>query len=383
MTNRKVSRMAAAKFSWLVHIALACAVVLLAGCETPSLSMSKKIDYKSTSSIPALELPPDLTAPQYDDRFNVTTASGLAATTASRPRGSEVIAPNMTQEARIVRGGNQRWLVVRTTPEDAWNTSRQFWTDTGFVLAVEQPTVGIMETDWAENRADIPSDVLQSTVGKVLDVFYTTYKRDKFRTRIERGADAGTVEIYISHRGSEQVPTTKIDNSSPAAFAWAVMPPDPGLEAEMLTRLMMRFGATAPQAAQAVQASTTTPPPDRARMEKTADGTSRLVVDDSFDRAWRRVGLALDRVGFTVVDRDRSKGLYFVRYADTDVEAKDTGFLSKLMFWKDNSEKVEQYRITVTEADPRSIVTVQDANGAPDKSANGEKILSLLRDQLK
>jgi outer membrane protein assembly factor BamC len=154
----------------------------------------------------------------------------------------------------------------------------------------------------------------------------------------------------------------------------------------MLTRLMVRFGTPQTQAAAAV-AGTTTPQQERARITKAADGTSQLVVDDSFDRAWRRVGLALDRVGFTVTDRDRSTGLYFVRYSDPEVDMarkdKESGFLSKLMFWKDNTEKPEQYRIKVVDTPPTSIVTVQDPKGEPDRSPSAEKILGLLRDQLK
>ena len=221
------------------------------------------------------------------------------------------------------------------------------------MLAIEQPAVGVMETDWAENRADIPQDIVRKTLGRFADIFFTTYQRDKFRTRVERGAEAGTVEIYIAHRGMEQVPTTKIDNSSPAAFAWALMPPNPDLEAEMLTRMMMRFGAPETQAVAAVAQSAAQP--ERARIEKTADGAPKLVVDESFDRAWRRVGLALDRSGFTVVDRDRSNGLYYVRYADpdADIAKKDTGWLAKLAFWKkDEAERPEQYRIAVVEAAP-------------------------------
>jgi outer membrane protein assembly factor BamC len=283
-----------------------------------------------------------------------------------------------------MRAGAERWLVVRATPQQAWNTTRAFWPEMGFVVAVEKPELGVLETDWAENKAEVPQDFLRKSVGQFADIFFSTYKRDKFRTRIERGTEPGTVEIYVSHRGMEQVPTVKIDNVSPAGFAWAVMPPNPGLEAEMLTRLMMRFGTSEAAATQAVRTATApTPAAEHARVDKAADGTSRLYVDESFDRAWRRVGLALDRIGFTVVDRDRSKGLYYVRYADTDVIKKDTGFLSKLMFWRDTTEKPEQYRIVVAEADPRSLVTVQDAAGAPDKSPASEKILTLLKDQLK
>jgi len=362
-------------------IAILALAFALSGCE--SMQITKRIDYKSTSTSPALELPPDLTTPRYDDRYSVSTASGLAAQQASgKARESEFLAtvPN----ARIARAGNERWLVVKAAPEQAWAVSRQFWNETGFVLAIEQPALGLMETDWAENRADIPADALRRSLGQFADIFYTTYKRDKFRTRVERGAEAGTVEIYISHRGMEQVPTTKIDNSSPAAFAWALMPPNPDLEAEMLTRMMVRFGATEPQAIAAVAQAAAQP--DRARIEKGADGVPKLVVDETFDRAWRRVGLALDRSGFTVVDRDRSTGVYYVRYADPDAEIakKDQGWIAKLAFWrKDEGEKPEQYRIAVVEAAPRSLVTVQDTKGAPDKSPASDRILALLKDQLK
>ncbi len=363
--------------------AIALGAFVLSGCESTT-SLGKKIDYKSTQNAPALELPPELKAPQYDDRYNSATASGIAARDATRPKGADSIAQNSVADAKIVKSGNERWLVVKTTPENAWTVARQFWLENGFVLANEQPALGVMETDWAENRADIPQDFIRSTLGKYLDVFYTTYKREKYHTRIERG-ESGVVEIYISSRIMEQVPTKVENTGAPSGFAWGLMPPNPDLDAEWLGRMMVRFGTPEAQATQVVKASGTAPAaaPDRALLQKAPDGVNQLIVDDGFDRAWRRVGLALDRIGFTVVDRDRSKGFYFVRYADPETEAKQEGVLSKLMFWKDKSEKPEQYRITVAQSDPRSIVTVQDPNGAPDKSVNGEKILSLLKDQLK
>ena len=353
----------------------------LGGCESLSTtSLSKKIDYKSTSSAPALEIPPDLNTPNFDERYNVNTASGVAARDSTRPATGTEVAPKVAGEAHIVRAGNERWIVAKATPEDAMNIVRQFWADNGFVIAQEQPQLGVMETDWAENRAEIPNDMLRRTVGKYLDVFYNTYKRDKFRTRIERGNEPGTVEIYLSHRGMEQMPTTTSQGGG-MAYAWTVLPPNPDLEAEFLTRLLMRFGASQPQATQALQAAAQIP--DKARLETGPDGAPRLLVDDSFDRAWRRVGLTLDRVGFTVVDRDRSKGLYYVRYADPDTEKKDEGFLSKLAFWRDKTEKPEQYRIVVSDTGTASMVLVQNAEGAPEKAAASNKILALLRDQLK
>jgi len=363
------------------------AILSLTACESLT-PVGKRIDYKSATSAPALEVPPDLTTPQYDDRFAVTTASGLAAQTAARPRQSDLLPTN--PDARIAREGNERWLVVKATPEQAWATARKFWTDTGFVIATEQPAVGIMETDWAENRAEVPQDLFRKYIGKYVDAFYSTYKRDKFRTRIERGSDPGTVDIFVSHRGMEQMPTAKIDNAQGAGFAWAVMPPNPGLEAEMLSRLMMRFGVPETQAAAVASPAAATAAAQHARLEKGGDGVSKLIVDDPFDRAWRRVGLALDRTGFTVVDRDRSTGIYFVRFSDpdTDMARKDRekGFLSKMLtFWKSDDEKnkPEQYRIKIIETSPQSTVSVQDPTGNPDKSPASDRILALLRDQLK
>jgi outer membrane protein assembly factor BamC len=260
---------------------------------------------------------------------------------------------------------------------------RTFWTKNGFIVASEQPELGTMETDWAENRALVPQDFMQQFIGKYASFLNDTYKRDKFRTRIERGTEPGTVEIFISHQGAAQMPT-KVDKVSGIGddFSWQMTPADPGLEAEFLGRMMIAFGAPEQTADQAVAGLAKMP--DRAVIEKSKDGASQLVVDDAFDRAWRRVGLALDRTGFTVVDRDRSKGLYFVRYSNPDLEVKkEKGWLDKLAFWKTDDVKPEQYRVLVTEADPKSVVTVQDPAGAPDKSVNSDKILALLKDQLK
>jgi outer membrane protein assembly factor BamC len=354
------------------------AVALLPGCETATISLGKKIDYKSTSSTPALEIPPDLSTPTYDDRYQVATASGQAAARAAG-KSSEVLPVNA--DARLVRAGSERYLVVKATEDVAWKTVRDFWIKNGFVIASEQPTLGILETDWAENRAGVPQDSVQKFMSKYVSFLNDTYTRDKFRTRIERGTEPGTVEIFVSHHGAAQLPT-KTNKGLPEDFQWQVTPADVNLEAEFLGRMMIAFGAPEQKATESLAGLSKTP--ERAVIEKGKDGASQLVVDDAFDRAWRRVGLALDRTGFTVVDRDRSKGLYFVRYSNPDLDAKkEKGWLDKLAFWKSDDVSPEQYRVVVTQADPKSVVTVQDPAGGPDKSVNSDKILALLKDQLK
>ena len=364
----------------ILRAALCAALLWLAGCSALNVFENRHVDYKSTASVPSLEVPPDLTLPAFDDRYRdrpgSATASGLAAGTQVARTG---LLPAI-DAGRVERAGNQRWLVVQGTPEAVWGMARDFWTANGFTMALERPDIGIMETDWAENKALLPQNWLRRQLGRVVDLVYDTGERDRFRTRIERGDKPGTVEVFISHRGMVEVPTKR----EGLDYQWKMKEASPELEAEMLQRLLVRLGT--PE--QVAQTAVTKPvEASLAKVEK-RDGLPLLAFDDPFDRAWRRVGLALDRVGFTVVDRDRQKGMYFVKYVDPDgspSSKKDDSWLSKLAFWRseDTTRFQEQYRIVVAETAGKSQVTVQDKNGNPDKSTTAEKMLALLLNQLK
>jgi outer membrane protein assembly factor BamC len=368
---------------------------LLAGCSSmPEVLQGEKIKYKGAGQLPPLEIPPDLTSPSRDDRYvvpDINTQGSATLSTYNAERGGAIRAgstellPNVAK-VRIERAGTQRWLVVPAAPEKVWPTIKEFWQGLGFVVKTELPEAGVMETDWAENRAKIPDDPIRNLLGRVIDAVYSTGERDKFRTRLERGTDPGTTEIYISHRGMVEVYTSERKDST----VWQPRPADSELEAEFLRRLMVRFGVEDARAkAQLAGNDIRT---ERAKLVRSGSGggSDRLELAETFDRAWRRVGLALDRVGFTVEDRDRSKGYYFVRYVDPQIDGqknpeKDKGFLSKLAFWKsDNSAiKAEQYRVVVTDAKSASEVQVQNKDGQQDNSDTGRRILSLLHDQLK
>lgn len=370
----------------LSGLTLSLLAIALAGCSI--LPDSRKIEYKSASKAPTLEVPPDLSQVAKDDRFVVPDASGKGSATFSAysaERTPLAQAQNATvlptvDKVRVERSGNQRWLVVAATPDKLWDNVKDFWQETGFVINLERPDAGVMETDWAENRAKIGDDIIRNTIGKLLDSLYSTGERDKFRTRFEPGTEPGTTDIFISHRGMEEVYTSSAKDET----RWQPRPPDPELEAEMLRRLMVRMGSDEKRAEAAIATAKAEP---RAKLAKSVDGAGTLEVYERFDRAWRRVGLALDRVGFTVEDRDRSRGLYFVRYVDPEVDnrKKDDGWVSKLAFWKSTeppaSSKV-QYRIYVSDAGAQSIVQVLSSEGGTDKSDTAKKILSLLLQQL-
>jgi len=374
--------------------ALMGAVTGLSGCSTAQellegATSGRRVDYKSAGQLPSLEIPPDLTAPTRDNRYVVpdvkaaTTLSGYQAERRAQPApGSTGVLPTV-ETMRIERSGTQRWLVINESPEKLWPLVKEFWQENGFLVEAENAETGLMETDWAENRAKIPQDFLRRTLGRVIDNLYSTPERDKFRTRLERGNDLKTTEIYLSHRGMMEIYTTEARSET----KWQPRPADPELEAEFLRRLMIRLGAKEENAKQILAV---TREEQRAALTKQPDGSDRLEVLEPFDRAWRRVGLALDRVGFTVEDRNRQKGLYFVRYADPErdmarIDGEKPGLLSKLAFWKSDASKVtaEQYRVVVSQGGERSQVQVLGKDGGVERSPTARRILSLLHEQLK
>lgn len=353
--------------SFTVTIAL-----LWSGCST---FQEDRIDYTSAKRGPSLEVPPDLTQLSRENRYvvpgAVVSASGYAA---SLPAQTVTTGANTVGDVRIERAGTQRWLVVSRPAEQLWQPVRDFWQESGFVFVLEQQNLGLLETDWAENRAKIPEDLIRRTLGKLMDNLYSTGERDKFRTRLERNAQ-GETEIYISHRGMVEV----YADQSKDRTVWQPRPADPALEAEFLRRLMLRLGVPQ-EAAKAQLAAGVTPP--KARIATKAGGPEILEVDETFDRAWRRVGLALDRTGFTVEDRDRSQGLYFVRYVEPAPAQQEPGMLSKLFGASKVESRPEQYRIQVSGSGSPTTVRILNARGEADASPAAQRILKLLLDDL-
>ena len=353
----------------------ACALVLslsLGGC---SMLETDRVDYKSAGKAPSLEVPPDLTQLTRDTRYAVpgtaVTASGYQL---ARPPQNVGTAATTLGDVRIERSGNQRWLVVARPADQLWDTVKDFWQENGFLLTLDQTNLGIMETDWAENRAKLPQDFIRNTLGKLLDSVYSTGERDKFRTRLERTA-AGTTEIYISHRGMVEVYANSTQKDQ---AVWQPRPVDPELETEFLRRLMVRLGVPQEQSKTAVVATVTT-----TSKVSMLNGQPVVLIDDGFDRAWRRVGLSLDRTGFTVEDRDRAKGTYFVRYVEPNADKAEPGFFAKIFGGSAATPAPLKYRITVQSTGESSTVAVLNTDGNPETSANAQRIIKVIADDLR
>jgi outer membrane protein assembly factor BamC len=367
----------------LTVVALACS---LAACS--STILSEKVDYKSAKRAPTLEVPPDLNQLAAQTRYalpgDAVTASSMAAPSAAVQQAP--VASNNIGDVRIQREGNQRWLVVSIPADKLWDQVRDFWLDNGFLLSLDDEKLGIMETDWAENRAKIPQDFIRNTLGKVFDGLYSSGERDKFRTRIERTATGS--EIYIVHRGMQEVaPDKNSSHGSIGSTIWTPRAEDPELETEFLRRLMVRLGVDESRAKSVADASAADPAALSAGPAKvsTVDGLPAVELNDDFNRAWRRVGLSLDRTSFTVEDRDLSKGTYYVRYVPpAEGPQKQPGFFSRLFGAESTGPVPQQYRIVVrSQASGGSVVTVLNKDGQPETSANAQRIVSILADDLK
>jgi outer membrane protein assembly factor BamC len=359
--------------------ALTC---LLAACSTLEES---KIDYKSASQAPTLEVPPDLTQLKRDTRYQVAgAASALASSTTptARTPNDAGTATNQAGDVRIVRNGTQRYLVVQRSADAVWEPLREFWKENGFVLSTDQAALGIMETDWAENRAKLPQDFLRKAVGKMFDSLYSTGERDRFRTRVER-TDKG-LEITVTHRGMKEVYTS----ASKDQTIWTPREADAELEVEFLRRLMLRLGgqnispASVAVAADAPAVRSASGLASDVKVTK-LNQLPAIEIQDGFDRAWRRVGVAIDRTGFTVEDRDRAQGVFFVRYAPPGTGDKEPGFFAKLFSSEKTTPALAKYRIAVTSKGDVSTVQVQGADGISESSANADKIIKLLADEIK
>ena len=384
----------------LQRLAIAFAIAATAsGCSW----FSTKNEYKGAAgrATQPLEVPPELSRPSVDDRYAIPDAKTQTSYSAYTQRGNAPAIPGAPdaravlpkiEGARLERVGDQRWLIVKGDPAAVWPVARDFWVENGYALVKEEPNAGILETEWYEDKSKIPQDLMRRTVGKVAPNLWSTPRRDKYRTRLEKGAEYGTTEIFVSNRNVEEI----FADANQDRTVWQSRPADRDAEAEMLQKLLVKIGtAQAVAQAQATQVASAKPTAVGAPAADARNAVmqgNQLVVNDSFDRAWRRVGLALDRVGFTVEDRDRSKGVFFVRYIDPDKDiaprkADEKGIFDKLKFWKSDSKdasKQPQYRIHVADAGASmSQVVVQNAEGAAEQSSTSKRILTLLYDQLK
>jgi outer membrane protein assembly factor BamC len=365
---------------------------LIACAATESMLPDRRPDYRQSKVLAPLEVPPDLTSSTIDDtlvvpELNPTGSATLSDYAGERNNRGQLATPETVLPDQpgisLERDGKQRWLVTEQEPSKLWPRIKEFWTSNGFVLKQDDPRIGVMETDWAENRADIPEGPIRAVLKKFLDVAYSAPTRDKFRVRLERLSD--TTEIYLTHYGVEEVAIGGVGAKQGENFVWQPRPSDPELEAEMLSRLMVYLGASEKRAEAQLARTSTAPQVSKVRREKLGDGQEALVIEEDYARSWRLVGLALDSSNFVVEDQNRNQGLYLVEYKDPVAESKDKGFLSRLAFWKNKPlpRQGVRYQVRLAGQGQKTLVVVRNAQGQPDNSSTAQLILSSLQEVIR
>ncbi|HEU0189346.1 MAG TPA: outer membrane protein assembly factor BamC [Gallionella sp.] len=346
-------------------------VILLVSCS--SIGSDRHLDYGAgAKQVPNLEVPPDLTIPESDLRYKLPQGNGGTVATFSdynkggiaQGRVTSSVLPEV-QGVSLERNGAQRWLVVKDSPENVWPVVRGFLLGLGLTIKSEEKVAGVIETDWAENRAKISQGTVRDLSGKELKKAFLAGERDQYLARLERSKDGVSTEVHITHRG--MVEMLSADRS---AFKWQLRASDPELEAIMLQRLMVRLGVGEAQAASAVvptgtvaagamPAADVSEPAGTASLREVSEGGVIIVMNDAFDRSWRKVGLAIESAGLVVEDKNRDKGIYFLRPIKVE-----SGWLDSLKFWKSNVDTENRYQVNIKDGGAICEVSVSNQNGA-------------------
>ena len=371
----------------------------LAACSSFDFGQDR-IQYETSDSRAPLEIPPDLSSVPGSDRYAVPSrqqviyASQQAQGNAQGANQNAQLVLPQGEVAKIIRDGNDRWIHVDLAPEIVWPVMQDFWTTVGLSLSRQDAATGVMETNWAENRAKLPQDIIRGTLGRIVDLVYSTGERDQYRARIERSATGGS-DIFVTHRAMVEV--VKSMGGDNETTVWQPGPSDPEMEAEMLTRLAQRINqefnpeavkkSAAEHEAEVQKLTSYHAEEAISQLEQDAEGVATSIfIKEDFERAWRRVALAIDRMGFTVEDRDRSRGFFLVRYLDQEYEEQKR---SEQGFWSNafgNTKPVEapQYVIYLQRlSDTECRVHVLGPDGKADQTGVAPRILTLLSEQTK
>lgn len=347
--------------------------LLLTACSSMDFNVGDRIDYQNNKSINTLEVPPDLKTPDYDPTYATIPGGAVSAAALTRggAQGSNIQVLPTNSAIKLMRDGNVRWLQVNAPAEAIWPKLQEFWRIMGVGIKRDEPRVGIMETDWSENRAEIPLDVIRKTIGKVFDGMFDAGSRDRFKIHLERPTPQVT-NVYLSHeRAEEQVTGT--------GTKWQYKPAKPELEAELLNRLMVFLQggnptANAPMAAESAQTSVT------ASMTQMEGGQPALLVGGAANDVWIRTGVMLGRIGMSIEEQRRDNGIYVVTYKGGSSQQEKQGLFTRLFKSEKNTLKVgARYQIQIADNGNRSLIRVGDEDGSPLNPAVAQEVLNQLK----
>jgi outer membrane protein assembly factor BamC len=352
-------------------------VVLLAACK------SGYDGYSDSALGQPLELPPDLDAYQTESKFELPAAfSGGGEDTQS----GKIPILARVDSIKLEGSANMYWLQVAEPVDNLYQLVKNFWAAEGYRLNVDEPVIGLMQTEW------IYKDVggIEDTGSWFKDLFTTedlSASQDQYRTRIERDDTGNLNRIYIAHRGTEY--NYVLTNDGPRADEvrsndWVFRPPEPELEIEMLSRLMIYLGLQENEV-QRQQANVKLFKPRASLHVDTDEGSPFLILNDVYQIAWNRVFHQLERMNIEILSFEfksgfSDEGVIFIRAPTLEITGEE-GFFSFQSEEKEGSIKLTL--VFAEETNQTTRLMLENEKGEFDTSPEGNDFLNLLFNKIK
>jgi outer membrane protein assembly factor BamC len=340
--------------------------------------------YLDTSLGQPLEMPPDLAKFETESSFDLP--DGFAGSNKTERNKVPVLA--MIDTLQLQGNGDFYWLSVEEPVENLYQQVKNFWALEGYGLIVDEPVIGIMQTEWIyKDEGDSKKDL--TWWEKILEAGDYSASQDQFKTRIERDPEGRNINrIYIAHRGTETVQEIRVGNQRRDDIGtddWHFRRSEPELEIEMLSRLMIFLGLRREAVDKQMAQSGLFKP--RAWLEHNVDESSPyLILKDSYHIAWNRIHHLLQRMNFEIVvaefERSFSGEGTLVVETESVETVEDTGFFS--FFGDSDKRNTRKFKLSFSEETHEfTRVDLIDENGDPDSSPEGAEFLSMLFEQIK
>jgi len=349
---------------------------------TACANFNPNADYSSQGVAPKkdnLVVPPGLTTPEMNKNYQMV----------NQPDANARYQLSKIKGMRIDQGGSQRWLVIESrTVDSMWPAMLSFLSQLGLSVRYQNENIGVIQTDWATRNSNVGQTDIRAFFQWVgWGEMYSMPTQYMFRvTMWQSGND---VQIFVTsiqmsevYPGCGKVVNSSIETSDRQVTRWMPLPPNPQLDLEFLMQFMA-FSGLNTQQIKSVKAQLQVE--SAALFESATAIAGRVVINDSFDRAWWRVAVALDRVGLGIADRNRATGEYFVYEMQSQINAPREGFFSKL-FGASNGKSLKipdaQYTIKLVTNGDKTTLTMNAINGQTEAKAKIDKYLTDLAKQL-
>jgi outer membrane protein assembly factor BamC len=292
-----------------------------------------KINYYSDKSVTSLEVPPDLTKPTYENSFRLSEyVSDIDSNTVNLTNKDKLEEQkqkilSMSSDIKVKKSGTRRWLVVDKNPDLIWDLSRQFLKEKGFVIKKSNKKIGVMETDYLENkRPDIPAksmgwirSMLQSTID---NVNYTLPSVDSYKIRVEPLDSVNMSEVHLSISSMAEVIT---GTGNDETTLWQSKERNIALENEMLYELMLYLGGDSATARERI---INAKEDDKISVNLTdgINGFAKLQFELNLIDTWDNMSWALSDLNVNLEDKDLKEKTFYIQVARTS----DKGIMSKI-----------------------------------------------------